>query len=178
MASVIILTGPSCAGKTSLARALQSRLPFPAVHIEADRMFPALPGAHPRWDAEARHEAVVLALHRSIAAWAAGGFDLIADGSLPYGQPGLRSACLGVLAPFGMLLVGVRCAPAVLAERERTRADRQPGWAVRQSQDIHDGLQLDAEVDTSAATPGDCARRVISQLRQHPGWSAATDQVP
>jgi Chloramphenicol phosphotransferase-like protein len=87
VASVIVLTGPSCAGKTSLARALQSLLPFPAVHIEADRMFPVLPLAHPRWDAEARHAAAVLAMHRSIAAWAAGGFDLIADGSLPYGMP-------------------------------------------------------------------------------------------
>jgi chloramphenicol 3-O phosphotransferase len=148
------------------------------VHIEADRIFPALPEAHPRWDAEARHEAAVLALHRSIAAWAAGGFDLIADGSLPYGMPGLRSACLRVLAPFGMLVVGVRCAPAVLAERERARADRQPGWAVRQSQDIHDGLQLDAEVDTSSAAAADCASSVISQLRQHPGWPAGTDQAP
>jgi chloramphenicol 3-O phosphotransferase len=178
MASVIVLTGPSCAGKTSLARALQSGLPFPAVHLEADRMFPALPDAHPRWDAEAQHEAAVLALHHSIAAWAAGGFDLIADGSLPYGRPGLRSACLRVLVQFGLLLVGVRCAPAVLAERERARPDRQPGWAVRQSQDIHDGLHLDAEVDTSSAMAGDCARHVISQLQEHPAWPAATDQVP
>jgi chloramphenicol 3-O-phosphotransferase len=45
MARVIILTGPSCAGKTSLAQALQSLLPFPAVHIEADLMFPTLKNA-------------------------------------------------------------------------------------------------------------------------------------
>lgn len=141
-------------------------------------MFPALPEAHPRWDGEARREAAVLALHRSIAVWAAAGFDLIADGSLPYGSPGLRSACLRALAPSGMFLVGVRCAPAVLAERERARADRQPGWAVRQSYDIHDGLQLDADVDTSSAEPGDCARRVIAQLQEHPGWPTATDQAP
>lgn len=171
------MTGPSCSGKTNLARALQSLLPFPAVHIEADRMFPVLPLAHPRWDAEARHEAAVLALHRSIAAWAAGGFDVIADGSLPYGMPGLRSACLRVLAPFGVLLVGVRCAPAVLAGRERARVGRQLGWAVRQSHDIHDGLRLDAEVDTSSAAPGACARRVISQLQHHPGWPGAAGQA-
>jgi chloramphenicol 3-O phosphotransferase len=74
MARVIILTGPSCSGKTSIARALQSQLLFPMVHIEADRMFPQLPETHPRWAAEERHDAVVLAFHRSIAAWAIDGF--------------------------------------------------------------------------------------------------------
>lgn len=164
MARVIVLTGPSCSGKTGLARALQSQLPFPAVHIEADQTFPRLPGAHPGWVAEERHNAVVLAFHRSIA-WAADGFNLIVDGSLPYGMPRLRSECLRVFTPFRMLLVGVRCAPGVLAERERARAVSTPGWAVRQSHDINDGLRLDAEADTSSDTPEDCAKRVISQLR-------------
>jgi chloramphenicol 3-O phosphotransferase len=163
--TVIILTGPSCSGKTSLASVLQSQLPFPAVHAEADRMFPPLPAAHRRWDAEERHDAVVLAFHRSIAAWAADGFNLIVDGALPYGKPRLRSECLHVFDPFRMLLVGVRCAPEILAERERVRAVGTPGWAVRQSHDINNGLQLDAEVDTSSEAPEDCARHVISQLR-------------
>jgi chloramphenicol 3-O phosphotransferase len=174
MARVILLTGPSCSGKTSLARAMQSQLALPVLHIEADRVFPRLPEAHPQWDAEARHHDVVLAFHRSIAVWAASGFDLIADGCLPYGMPALRSECLRVLGSFGMLLVGVRCAPAVLAERARARADRSAGWAVRQSRDVHDGLRLDAEVDTSSGTPEDCARRVICQLQNGPGWPAAT----
>jgi chloramphenicol 3-O phosphotransferase len=170
VAVVIILTGPSCSGKTSLARALQSRLPFPAVHAEADRMFPRLPAGHRRWDAEERHDAVVLSFHRSIAAWAADGFDLIVDGALPYGKPRLRSECLRVFDPFRMLLVGVRCIPEILAGRERLRAAGPHSWAVRQSRDINDGLQLDAEVDTSSEAPGDCARQVISQLRDRECW--------
>jgi chloramphenicol 3-O phosphotransferase len=170
MARVIILTGPSCSGKTSLAQALQSQLPFPAAHIEADRIFPRLPQAHPLWVAEERHNAIVLAFHRSIATWAAEGFDLIVDGSLPYGMPCLRSECLRVFHPFRMLLVGVQCSPEVLADRERSRAVNTPGWAVHQSHDINDGLQLDAEVDTSSDTPEGCARHVISQFRNREGW--------
>lgn len=177
MASVIVLTGPSCSGKTSLARALQSQLPFPVVLIEADRMFPHLPEGHPRWDAEAGHDAAVRAFHQSIAAWAAGGFDLIVDGSLPYGRPRLRSECLRAFGPFRLLLVGVRCATEVLAERERRRGVITPGWAVRQSLDVNDGLRLDAEVDTSSEAPEDCARCVISQLRDHDDWPGITDNA-
>lgn len=140
-------------------------------------MFPQLPEKHPRWVAEERHDAVVLALHRSIAAWAADGFDLIVDGSLPYGRPRLRSECLHVFGSFRMLLVGVRCAPGVLAERERARAVRTPGWAVHQSHDINDGLRLDAEVDASADAPEECAKRVISQLQDREGWTATMDQA-
>jgi chloramphenicol 3-O phosphotransferase len=147
------------------------------VHVDADRMLPRLPAAHPRWDAEERHDAVVLAFHRSIAAWAAGGFDLIVDGALPYAMPRLRSECLHVFDPFRMLLVGVRCAPEILAERERVRAVGKPGWAVRQSRDINDGLRLDAEVDTSSEAPEDCVRYVISQLRDRARWPATTDQT-
>lgn len=38
------------------------------------------------------------------------------------------------------------------------RSVGMPGWAVRQSHDINDGLRLDAEVDTSSEAPEDCAR--------------------
>lgn len=164
-----MLTGPSCSGKTSLARALQSQLPFPALHIEADRTFPQLPHAHPCWAADQRDDEIVLTLHRSIAAWAAGGFDLVVDGSLPYGMPGLRAGCLRLFDPFRLLLVGVRCAPGVLAERERARAVSTLGWAVRQSHDINDGLRLDAETDTSSDAPELCAKQVIAQLRNRDG---------
>lgn len=102
-------------------------------------MFPRSPAAHPRWDAEDRHDAVVLAFHRSIAAWAADGFDLIVDGALPYAIP-VCAECLRVFDPFQMLLVGVRCAPEILAGRERLEAARPPSWAVGQSRDINDGL--------------------------------------
>lgn len=131
MASAILLTGQSCSGKTSLARALQSQLPFPVVHIEADRMFPRLPEAHLRWDASEGHDAAVLVFRQSAAVWAASGFDLIVDGSLPYGMPRLRSTCLRVFGPFRLLLVRVRCATEVLAGRERVHSAGMPGWPVR-----------------------------------------------
>ncbi|MGW5359385.1 phosphotransferase-like protein [Actinopolymorpha pittospori] len=50
---VIVVSGPSSAGKTSLARALQQCLPVPAVLVEADRAFPDVPHTHPGWDSPA-----------------------------------------------------------------------------------------------------------------------------
>ncbi|MFB9234489.1 hypothetical protein ACFFWC_02875 [Plantactinospora siamensis] len=40
---VVVLTGPSSAGKTSLAREIQRQSQIPLAHIEADRMFPSMP---------------------------------------------------------------------------------------------------------------------------------------
>ena len=154
-----MLSGSSSSGKTSLASALLDRLPFAALRIEADRAFPDL---SPK--AEVEHDELVLAFHRSIAAWAVSGFNLIIDGSLPYGNRPLTAACLQPFAPFDLRLVGVHCSIPVLEKREHDRGDRPIGWAAQQSLDINNDLNLDAIVDTSAGSPEECAALVITDL--------------
>lgn len=163
---VIVVSGSSSSGKTSLATALQRRLAVPTVLIEADRAFPLLPAEHPRWPSrDTDHRSVVLTFHRSIAAWATAGFNLIVDGSLPYGDAGLRDACLRLLEPFDLRLVGVRCGVDVLTEREEDRPEKRPtGWAARQAADIHLGMRYAAEVDTTARSAAACADDVAGQL--------------
>ncbi|MEQ7124295.1 AAA family ATPase [Actinopolymorpha sp. B11F2] len=163
---VILLSGPSSAGKTALAGALQRRLPLPAVWVEADRSFPAVPTTHPGWESSGRSPAaVVLAFHRSLAAWVEAGFHLIVDGSLPYGDLGLRDQCLAMFDAYDLRLVAVVCSVAILNEREASRPESRPaGWAATQAVDIHDGLRFAAEVDTSTRTPDACAEDVIAQL--------------
>jgi chloramphenicol 3-O phosphotransferase len=167
---VILLSGPSSAGKTALARALQRRLPVPVVWVEADRAFPDVPTTHPRWASHGRSSTeVVLAFHRSLASWAEAGFHLLVDGSLPYGDPALRDRCLRVFDAYDLRLVGVRCAVEHLNEREASRPERRPaGWAASQAADIHAGLTFAAEVDTSSLSPEACADEVIAQLDLHP----------
>lgn len=161
---VIVLSGSSSSGKTTLAHALRDRLPSPCLHIEADRAFPNLPEV--RRGAELDLDHVVLTFHKSIAVWAASGFNLVVDGSLPYGNPQLASACLSVLHPYDLRLVCVRSSIPVLETRERARPDRPLGWAVQQSRHINDELDLDIEVDTSStASPAECANVIIVQLR-------------
>jgi hypothetical protein len=61
----------------------------PAVLVEADQVFPAVPSEHPSWSSLGRsHAEVVLAFHRSVAVWPQLGFNVIVDGS-PWRQLGL-----------------------------------------------------------------------------------------
>ena len=159
---VIVVSGPSSSGKSSLARALQRRLGVAAVLVEADRAFPLLPSAHPGW--VATREAVV-AFHDSVAAWAQRGFHVIVEGSLPYEDPQLRDECLRVFEEFDLRVVGVHCSDAVLTAREATGVEERPrGWAVRQARDIHDGMRYAAEVDKTAASAEECAEEVARRL--------------
>ncbi|HZC27260.1 MAG TPA: AAA family ATPase [Actinopolymorphaceae bacterium] len=168
---VIVLSGASSSGKSSLARALQDQLAEPAVLVEADRAFPVVPRSHERWTTDHAAGDVVVAFHRSVAAWPECGFHVIVDGSLPYEDRALRDVCLAVFEPYDLRVVGVTCAVEVLNEREVQRPDERPtGWAAQQARDIHDGMAYAAQVDTSTASPQECAAQVIAQLARatHP----------
>ena len=163
---VIILSGTSSSGKSSLAKVLQRRLSLPAVLIEADRTFPVMPSPHPAWLTSSPFGVgAALAFHRSVATWAECGFHVIVDGSLPYENRRLRDACLRVFEAFDVRLVGVRCSVDELTMREEQRPDKRPsGWAARQARDIHNGLHYAAEVDTTDRSPDDCVEDLVSQL--------------
>ena len=163
---VIILSGTSSSGKSSLARLLQRRLSIPAVLIEADRTFPVMPSPHPAWLTSSPFGVgAALAFHRSVATWAECGFHVIVDGSLPYENRRLRDACLRVFEAFDVRLVGVRCSVDELTMREEQRPDKRPsGWAARQARDIHNGLHYAAEMDTTDRSPDDCVEDLVSQL--------------
>lgn len=161
---VIVLSGASCSGKTTLARALTRRLSTPRrpfLNVEADRLLPHLPLSELR---APQVSAMSRALHRATAAFAAEGFDLIVDGVLPYGRPDDVADALEVFGRFRVCRVGVRCDVSVLEERERMRPDRERGWARRQAGDLHLGQQYDVMVDTSLTAPEVCAEEIALRL--------------
>jgi chloramphenicol 3-O phosphotransferase len=52
----------------------------------------------------------------------------------------------------------------VIEQREKARGDRLIGLAREQSGHLHEGIDYDAEVDTSLSQPRECAVRLLRSL--------------
>jgi chloramphenicol 3-O phosphotransferase len=178
-AKIVLLNGVGSAGKGSIAKALQAITREPFLHVQMDAFLDMLPEAswgQPDWITfetidEGGKPAVVITsgpaaervmrgMRHAIAAMAAQGNNLIVDevllGSEKAEYPQLLSA-------FDLFLVGVFAPLEVLEARERQRGDRMIGLARWQYDRVHKGLTYDLEVDTSRATPQECAS-LIKQI--------------
>lgn len=162
---IILLSGTSSSGKTTLARALQKRISKPSrpfIHAEADKMVPVLPAPwrpdHPVTLAYTR------AIPRSIVAYAEQELDLIADGLLPYGDMERVEQVLQLLRQFNLCYVGVSCELKELEKREASRPDRKKGWARQQYENLHEGQVYDIEVDTTQTEPEANAEAIFQHL--------------
>ena len=72
-----------------------------------------------------------------------------------------------------VLWVGVHCAPDVAAARERARGDRPAGMAVGQARAVHRGVVYDLVVDTSTASPMECASLIAARVT----WTASRPEA-
>lgn len=174
MIQVILLNGGSSSGKTTIATCLQNILPSPWLHLGVDTLLDAMPkalltsetgiafGADGSVRPGPAFRQVEAAWMRGIAAMARAGARIILDEVFLSGVDA-RNRWQAALADVSVLWVGVRCAPAVAAERERGREDRIAGMATSQAQLVHAGMAYDVEVDTSETSAVECARR-IAQL--------------
>ena len=163
---VILLSGVSSSGKTTLARALQKLLSTPErpfLHMEADDLLPHLPNPWPPKNTEAI-KSLSRALRNAINAFAEEGFDLIVDGILPYGDfEGIKES-LNLFGRHKLCYVGVHCSLEELERREQNKRDRTKGWAAKQFKDLHDRANYDIEVDTTATKAIDNANLIKDYL--------------
>jgi chloramphenicol 3-O phosphotransferase len=186
---VLVLNGTSSSGKTSLGRALQERWAGPLLDAGLDRHLEMLPrrylgAAWPEvyayaYTADGSIASVTVgpvgeqlhrAMHRSVAALARSGVDVVVDHVLLERRWAVDLA--QVLEGVPAALVGVRCPVDVLAARERARADRTVGQSVAQHQAVHSHGAYDVEVDTSVLTADEAAERVVAWLAGGPGPTA------
>jgi chloramphenicol 3-O phosphotransferase len=176
--TIIFLNGCTSAGKTSLARTLQRRLPGIWLHTGIDAGL-AMLGAgffghrDGYWfdtDAQglvrlnfgAAARTALAAYRRGAAAMAAAGADLIIDEVLL--EPEFVADWHAVLPDVPLLMVGVHCALDEVERREVARGDRVIGQARGQFGRVHALLAYDVEVDTGADSLAACADSIARRL--------------
>ncbi|MGX9142964.1 chloramphenicol phosphotransferase CPT family protein [Mesorhizobium sp. 128a] len=180
-ARIVLLNGVGSAGKSSVARALQTITAEPFLHIQMDTFIEMLPetlqdhadGFFYETVLEDGKPSVVVkrgpvgtralrGMRHAIAAMAGQGNNLIVDDVIFNDE---ISEYVELLSDFDLRLVGVMAPPAVLEAREAARADRLPGPARWQYDRVHKGIRYDLEVDSSRLTPLECAKRIQEKFQ-------------
>ncbi|TJZ57565.1 chloramphenicol phosphotransferase CPT [Streptomyces piniterrae] len=171
---MIVLNGGSSAGKSGIARCLQALLPEPWLVTGVDALIESMPAALRESDGGLAITAdggvsvgeVFLELERAwmqgVAATVGAGARVVIDDVFldgPVSQGNWRRALDG----RNVLWVGVHCDAAVAADREVARGDRVAGMAAAQAELVHRGVVYDLDVDTTTATPMDCARLIAAR---------------
>lgn len=173
---VILLSGPSSAGKSSLARCIQHMLATPFMHFSSDHLAQALDarrstaGPFSYW-AEVRPR-FFTGFHRSIAAFASAGNDLVVDHLIEFAS--WRDELRQLLTGFDLFLVGVHCSLEELERREHARGDRRLGEAREHVVDdqVHQLGAYDFEIDSTGRTPESLAEEVIAAWQRRKSPSA------
>lgn len=173
MARVVVLNGAGSAGKSSIARALQTVAAEPIIHVAMDAFLDMLPEAlhdHPagyrfvRASEDGKPSVAIetgpigrrllAGMRRAVAAMAGQGLDLVVDDVVLDGGLAEYAA---LLAGHDVRFVGVFAPLEVLEERERMRGDRAIGLARWQYGRVHLGARYDLTVDTGRLSAGACA---------------------
>jgi chloramphenicol 3-O phosphotransferase len=174
---VIFLNGTSSSGKTTIAKALQEKLAEPYMYVSIDNYFHMYPERF--LNPTSRKEALVLehlvpavlsGLHRSVAALAQAGNNVLVDHLLQ--EDGLLRECVESWAGLDVLFVGIRCPLEVAEQREKERGDRNIGTARYQFERVHIHELYDLEIDTSLLSVDECVIRIIEQLSNKSNESA------
>ncbi|MDT8911958.1 phosphotransferase-like protein [Amycolatopsis sp. PS_44_ISF1] len=162
---VVLLNGPSSAGKSSIGRAMLARLADPWFFVPVDGISGMRSTRHTRVLGPAEIDEMLrrtrLGYHRTVAALASAGNDVIMD--YPLSEPWRLEDLLDVLTGYDVTLAHVRCSAAELERRERVRGDRPLGLAASQTQVFaHD--DHDIVVDTTHHGAGHCASEIVRRL--------------
>jgi chloramphenicol 3-O phosphotransferase len=185
-AQIIYLNGPSSAGKSSIAKLLQARLPSPYLHIGIDHVIGLMPASmndfvngnkaegfsfHDRQDADGHllrelhigpYGRKIASTYIEIVALLArlGHGVIVGDVAI---RPGEIDEWEPAFAGRKVLRVGVTAGLADLEAREKARGDRPPGSARAQLEKIQYDDRYALIVNTSERGPEDCAAAILDE---------------
>jgi chloramphenicol 3-O phosphotransferase len=188
--TIVVLNGAPRAGKSSIVAVIQDTFGGPWLNLGVDvarSMTPdrCQPGIGLR-PGEPQHAAAPLvpvlyaALYDSIAAHSRHGLNVVAE--FGHHDAGILVDCARRLSGLPALLVGVRCPLDVIMERRNASPPGRYAVAtpeapvpppVRRWQDtVHVPGIYDLEVDTSEASPEECAAAIRRRLEDGPPFGA------
>ncbi|EON13248.1 chloramphenicol phosphotransferase CPT family protein [Pandoraea sp. SD6-2] len=170
--TIIVLNGPSSAGKSTLSRYLCENLAEHHLHIELDAFRNMEPANY--WDVEkqvtqVRAAALCRAINATAATFSMHGQAVIVDHVL---SSDAWHYMLEDLTGLPVLTVGVFCSLEILTERELKRGNRKIGLAKSQFDSIHANRHYDHVVDTSSSSVLDCGQSVLEWLQRRPAPTA------
>ncbi len=155
---VILISGTSSSGKSSLARILQAETSVPFLHVQLDSFIEMLPPAY----SIDMFMQMVTGFHRAVIGLLETGHNVIVDHVL-IEDDWLRE-CREMFSPYGLLFVGLDCPLEELERRESSRDARRQGFARQQLPLIHQGKQYDLLLDSGSLSPTECARKVFAVI--------------
>jgi len=159
---ILLLNGPSSAGKTTLAWELQTNAPGYWYWLPLDCFFDAVPSR--LWD-ENEDEGFTAAFalyHDCVKLISDQGKDIIMDTVIC--NKGSFASFETRLAGYPVAMVKVTCPVEELERRELERGDREIGLAAGQAGIMVPQKSYDLVVDTHEQSPAECAELVMGML--------------
>lgn len=151
---IIIINGPSSAGKTTLALALQKRFDIPFIRFSFDlfldhKAFPMEQIRNGTFSWDAMRPSVFQGIHQCIPALATAGNNIIFDHIIET-KTWLHNL-LSLISDLDVFFVGLHCSLPELERRERQRGDRRTGEASQDFETVHRITSYDLELDCETA---------------------------
>jgi chloramphenicol 3-O phosphotransferase len=165
---LVLLNGPSSAGKTTLSHAVAARLTTPWLLLPVDlfHQIRTRPDAsltpRQRNDVLRRTRA---AYHRALTGAVTSGCDVLGDHVL--NEPWRLDDLLRLTVGLDVLLVHVTCSPAELRRREKARGARDPGAALVEQRLVFQHGDCDLTVDTTYG-PDEPTAALLELIRKPP----------
>jgi chloramphenicol 3-O phosphotransferase len=185
--TIIYINGPSSAGKTQLALALQEALPEPYLYLSIDTLIGLMPAKVNDWtgqrttsgysfqqatddDGNAVYRVVAgpyaqqisRAFRAIVVTLAQSGLSLIID-DIAFGQTQVQT-WREALRDYTVHWIGVTAAIDTLIAREQARGDRLIGSARDQAAHVHTGVTYDLLLDTTATTTATAVQQTLAHL--------------
>lgn len=188
---VIILNGPSAAGKSSLQKSIQRLAPVPYLSLGIDNLFnDPFPDEHGKLQAKtvANFEKdlrfvtienntvflhvgptgrkIVDGMNQAIAAYAKAGNNIVVD-YIMYDQAWMKELLYN-LRGCPVYLIGVNLPLEIIEQREQARSTSPIGHARSHYDIVHAGNVYDLMLDDAIATPDQGAEKILKFIHNNP----------